>query len=53
MTYLQLFFAEELQSSLKMAIYDRFSRIQLSILGVSVRPCAWKDKEHDHIEILI
>ena len=44
-------FAEALQNSLKIAIYDGFSRFQVTILGVPVRPCAWKDKEHDHIKL--
>ena len=51
MTYLKLFFTEALQIGLKMAIYDGFSRIQVTILCVSVRPCAWKDEEHDHTKL--
>ena len=51
MTYLKLFFASQPQGSLKIAIYDGFSRIQVAILGVSVRPCAWEDQEHDHIKL--
>ena len=51
MTYLKLIFASGLQIGLKMAIYDGFSRIPVAILGVSVRPCAWEDEEHDHIKL--
>ena len=36
---------------MKIAIYDGFSRIQVAILGVPVRPCAWEDEEHDHIKL--
>ena len=51
MTNLKLFFIEALQIGLKMANYDAFSRVQVAILGVSVRPCAWEDEEHDHIKL--
>ena len=51
MTYLKLFFASELQIGLKMAIYDGFYTIQVAILGVPVRPCAWEDEEHDDIKL--
>ena len=51
MTYLKLFFTEALQIGLKMAIYDGFSRMQVTILGVPVRLYAWEDEEHDHIKL--
>ena len=51
MTYLELFFTEDFQIGLKMAIYHGFSRIQVAILGISVRPCAWEDEEHGHIKL--
>ena len=51
MTYLKLFFASGLQLGLKMAIYDGLSRTQVVILGLPMRPCAWKDEDHDHIKL--
>ena len=51
MIYLKLVFAEALQNSSKIAIYDWFFRVQVAILGVPMRPCAGEDKEHEHINV--